>query len=102
MDVLLDTNVVARLLGTAGRRIRPSALDVLSQPRHRLWVSSVSAYELINKVRLGKWPQAEMIALGWMDRLSDIDAQPLALSGSLSAVAFSRSEENYQDRKSVV
>ena len=79
MDVLLDTNVVARLLGTAGRRIRPSALDVLSQPRHRLWVSSVSAYELINKVRLGKWPQAEMIALGWMDRLSDIDAQPLAL-----------------------
>lgn len=79
MDVLLDTNVVARLLGTAGRRIRPSALDVLSQPRHHLWVSSVSAYELINKVRLGKWPQAEMIALGWMDRLSDIDAQPLAL-----------------------
>lgn len=79
MDVLLDTNVVARLLGTAGRRIRPAALDVLSQPRHRLWVSSASAYELISKVRLGKWPQAEMIALGWMDRLSDIDAQPLAL-----------------------
>ena len=79
VDVLLDTNVVARLLGTAGRRIRPSALDVLSQPRHHLWVSSVSAYELINKVRLGKWPQAEMIALGWMDRRSDIDAQPLAL-----------------------
>ena len=63
MNILLDTNVVARLLGTAGRRIAPGALDILSQPRHRLWVSSVSAYELINKVRLGKWPQAEMIAL---------------------------------------
>lgn len=79
VNILLDTNVVARLLGTAGSRIAPGALDILSQPRHRLWVSSVSAYELINKVRLGKWPQAEMIALEWADRLADLDAQPLAL-----------------------
>lgn len=79
MDILLDTKVVTRLLGAAGRGIGRDALDILSRPRHRLWVSSVSAYELINKVRLGKWPQADMIAMDWMDRLSELDAQPLAL-----------------------
>ena len=42
-------------------------------------VSSASAYELINKVRLGKWPQAELIALEWNDKLVELDARPLSL-----------------------
>lgn len=79
MDIILDTNVVAWLLGTGGRRINAPALHTLSDPRNRLWVSSASAYELINKVRLGKWPQAELIALEWNDKLVELDARPLSL-----------------------
>ena len=79
MDIILDTNVVAWLLGTGGRRINAPALHTLSDPRNRLWVSSASAYELINKVRLGKWPQAELIALEWSDKLVELDARPLSL-----------------------
>ncbi len=79
VDILLDTHVVAHLLGAAGRRVAPRALDILSDPRQHLWVSSVSAYELISKVRLGTWPQAETIALGWMDRIADLEARPLSL-----------------------
>jgi len=78
-DIILDTNVVAWLLGTGGRRINAPALHTLSDPRNRLWVSSASAYELINKVRLGKWPQAELIALEWNDKLVELDARPLSL-----------------------
>ena len=44
MDIILDTNVVAWLLGTGGRRINAPALHTLSDPRNRLWVSSASAY----------------------------------------------------------
>ena len=33
----------------------------------------------INKVRLGKWPQAELIALEWNDKLVELDARPLSL-----------------------
>ena len=92
MDIILDTNVVAWLLGTGGRRINAPALHTLSDPRNRLWVSSASAYELINKVRLGKWPQAELIALEWNDKLVELDARPLSLEAQdmISAQAMRR------------
>ena len=66
MGLLLDTHVVVWLVTNPGR-LRPVVLDVLADSRQVLFVSAISAYEVAQKVRLGKWPQAES---RWLDRKS--------------------------------
>jgi conserved hypothetical protein len=54
MRILLDTHVFVWMLADPGR-IRADALEKLEDSSHALWVSSVSSYEIANKVRLRKW-----------------------------------------------
>ena len=55
MKVLLDTHAVAWWLLDSGRLTRKSHA-VIADPDNEIWVSSVSAFEMATKFRIGKWP----------------------------------------------
>lgn len=78
MDCLLDTHVFYWLL-TGPDHLPDDALEVLRNPRTGLWVSAASAFEIANKVRLSKWPQAEFLTTAWPPRLDEIRARPMPL-----------------------
>ena len=47
-----------------------------------LFVSAISAYEVAQKVRLGKWPQAESLSLDWDELVASTDALSLPLESA--------------------
>lgn len=56
MTLLLDTHVfVWWLLGD--KRIRPRLREMIEQNQGETHVSAISAYEMSQKYRLGKWPE---------------------------------------------
>lgn len=64
MKILLDTRLIAWLL-TTPERLHPDATAALADRSNGLLVSSISAVEVVNKVRPGKWPQMQPLALAW-------------------------------------
>ena len=53
MRLLLDTHILIWLLAGSAR-IHPDLYDMLGDPRHTVYVSAVSAWEMAIKVGLGK------------------------------------------------
>lgn len=86
MGLLLDTHVVVWLVTNPGR-LRPVVLDVLADSRQVLFVSAISAYEVAQKVRLGKWPQAESLSLDWDELVASTDALSLPLESADALMA---------------
>lgn len=71
MSYLLDTHAVIWL--TSRRRsVRPDLVDRLNQPDSRVLVSSVSAFEVTTKVRLGKLDDARALADHWAQSMVDL------------------------------
>ena len=88
MDVILDTHVIVWMMA-APDMLSESTREFLEDGRHHLWASSASAYEVTQKVRLGKWKQAEPLAVAWQERIADYGVQDLALAGSDMVLAGS-------------
>ena len=122
MRFLLDTHVVIWLL--AGMpRVGPELYNVLSDPRHAVYVSAVSAWEIAIKVGLGRlsvpphledWLPAELAAAGLktlpihldhalgVERIPRLHADPFdrlliaqAVSEDLTLVTADRAFEAY-------
>lgn len=71
MSYLLDTHAVI-WLASRRRSVRPDLVDRLNQPDSRVLVSSVSAFEVTTKVRLGKLDDARELADHWAQSMVDL------------------------------
>ena len=60
MNYLLDTHVVFWVLVDDVRLPVPYR-DVLTAGNHQFWVSAVTGWEIATKVRIGKWPEAQVL-----------------------------------------
>lgn len=70
MTLLLDTNVfVWWLRGEA--RLRPRVREILERHEGDIFVSAISAYEMSQKHRLGKWPEVAPFMEGF-ERLAAV------------------------------
>ncbi|MBK0419635.1 type II toxin-antitoxin system VapC family toxin [Leucobacter sp. CSA1] len=79
-SVLLDTHVVL-WLATSPERVPPNLTASLTKAEH-LFVSPVSAFELAQKARFGRLPQAEAVLARWGELLERMIATELPLTGS--------------------
>ena len=61
MRYLFDTHALVWWLLDVPR-LSPRSRNVLKDPHNEIFVSAVSAFEISNKVRLGKWLEAEVLA----------------------------------------
>ncbi|WP_103061604.1 type II toxin-antitoxin system VapC family toxin [Actinomyces qiguomingii] len=78
MAYLLDTHVVAWLIAEP-ERLPDDVLEVFADPVQDLLVSSISAYEVAQKVRLGKWNEARQLADDWTDLVESVGLQSLSV-----------------------
>lgn len=76
--LLLDTHVLVWLAADPARV--PKRLKKQLEDSKQLCVSAASAYELSQKVRLGKLPEAEGILVRWDELLEALMAEELPLS----------------------
>ena len=60
VNYLLDTHVLLWWLFN-DRQLDTECRDIISNPNHRIIVSSVSAWEIATKYRIGKLPEAKQI-----------------------------------------
>lgn len=68
MKLLLDTHTLAWWLEDSPK-LGPAARAAMLEDGNAIWVSAVSAMEVTTKYRLGKWPEAEWLALNFSDML---------------------------------
>lgn len=87
MRYLLDTHVLLWLLGAPDRVPEP-VRDQLSDPANHLAVSAASALDVATKERLGKLPASGLVTT-WADRVGDIGATELAVTGAHALLAGS-------------
>ncbi|HHX84205.1 MAG TPA: type II toxin-antitoxin system VapC family toxin [Actinomycetales bacterium] len=67
--VLLDTNVLIRLIGEPDRLPRP-VRDHLADPGTDLVLSAASAWEVATKTRSGRLPGGELLVSTWGETLA--------------------------------
>jgi len=84
--LLLDTHVVL-WLHQAPQRIPPQTLEILSDDRVLRLVSAVTGYEILNKHRLGKLPEATDFVDRWEKTIDLLAATELPLTVSQSRLA---------------
>jgi len=78
MTYLLDTHVFLWLLGEPAK-VPTSVTAALGDPTNRLLVSSVSAFEVSTKHRIGKLPGIGPLLLDWERRVAAMRAEELPL-----------------------
>lgn len=88
MKYLLDTHVIY-WLALEPSEIPGAILSDLADPQNQLYASAISAYEVGNKVRLGKWPQAITLAATWLETLSQMSVADLSVSTADASLAAS-------------
>jgi PIN domain nuclease of toxin-antitoxin system len=79
MRILLDSHALFWFLD-GDARLSHAARDAIEAPGAIVNVSAVTAVEVANKVRAGKWPAAEMMANGLLDIVVRFGFEPLPLS----------------------
>jgi PIN domain nuclease of toxin-antitoxin system len=57
MDLILDTHALVWLLIGDGR-LGPRQVEIIEDPASRVFISAVTGYEIANKFRTGKMPEA--------------------------------------------
>ncbi len=60
IDYLIDTHILLWWLFNDSKVI-PECQDIIRNPDHRILVSSVSAWEIATKYRIGKLPEAKQL-----------------------------------------
>ena len=76
MRLLLDTHALLWALDN-NRRLSAAARAALADPANALLISSVSAFEITTKYRLGKLPEFASVADGFPAILAGLDHTPL-------------------------
>jgi PIN domain nuclease of toxin-antitoxin system len=61
-------------------RLSVGACEAIQDPANAVYVSAVTAWEIANKFRLGKWPGAQALANDLVGIMSDLSFEPLPLS----------------------
>ena len=79
MDLILDTHVLLWML-LADKRLGERQKQLLESRSNRIHVSSVSAFEIATKVRIGKLPEAREIARDFSRIYQDFDYRELAVT----------------------
>lgn len=79
-EVLLDTHALL-WFDTAPERLPERALGLIRDRTRRIYVSSISAWELTIKYRLGKLPEAEALLGSYYDSLQTYGFTELPFTG---------------------
>ncbi len=88
MKLLLDTHTFLwRAVGSL--RLSDRANQAIDNRSNAVYVSAASAWEVSTKHRLGKLPEGEAILLRFAGAVTDIRAEPLAMSVEHSLLAGS-------------
>lgn len=97
--VLLDTHVLLWALMTP-KRLSRAARALLVDPQTRVLVSSVTAWEIATKHRLGKLPEASAVVTDYRSHLDRFLAEelPITTSHALRAGAFPQAHRDPFDR----
>ena len=95
MRVLLDTHVLLWALLSPSRLSTP-VRDLLRDPKNEILVSSVSAWEIATKHRLGKLGGAEDLVRDYHGHLLKFRAEELVMT-SAHALLAGRLEPNHRD-----
>ncbi len=86
MRFLLDTHVLLWTL-TEPDRLTASARGIIADGSTRLVVSTVSAWEIATKQRLGKLPQADALVSGYSRHLDRLGVERLAIGDDHALLA---------------
>ncbi|MEP6816686.1 MAG: type II toxin-antitoxin system VapC family toxin [Marmoricola sp.] len=88
VSYLLDTHVLLWALSRPERLPEPLRVQLVD-PANRLIVSSISAFEIATKNRLGNLPGVGPLLSAWPERISDLGAEELDVRGSHAVLAGS-------------
>jgi PIN domain nuclease of toxin-antitoxin system len=86
LRLLLDTHALLWALDN-NRRLSPAAREAIASPAAELLISSVCAFEITTKYRIGKLPEFAAIARDFPAVLADLDHTPLPVSMAHAALA---------------
>ena len=86
MSLLLDTHVLFWWI-TGDERLSAVAIAAIEQAKGRCHVSAVSAFELANKVRLGKFDEARKLSESLDDFMSANGFQAMMISHAHAKLA---------------
>lgn len=76
---LLDTHTFLWAVGES-ERLSDSARNVITDENSVLFVSPVTAYEIMNKYRIGKLPEYEYIAENYLELLGNLEVEELLIT----------------------
>ena len=79
MRILLDSHALVWFL-TADARFSKKARAAVEERDAILCVSAVSAWEIANKVRLGRWPEAAPLAGAFKEAMTSYAFEPLPIT----------------------
>ena len=77
---LLDTHTFLWAVHEEGSRLSENVRNLLKTPDAPIYVSAVSAYEIMNKYRIGKLPGYAYVADNYLDILIKFGADELSIS----------------------
>src|SRR5580704_18826120 len=77
--ILLDSHALFWFLD-GDPRLSTAARQAIEDPDAVVHVSAVTAYEIVNKVRIGKWPRAAALAQHFSRIVSELDFEALPLT----------------------
>ena len=61
-------------------KLSPAAEKAIKGKNSRIYISAVSAYEIMNKYRLGKLPEYAYLAINYLDVLHEFGADELSIN----------------------
>lgn len=77
--LLLDTHALAWAVGRPDR-LSDRARSAVADPANHLIVSAASAWELSTKLRLGRFPEAELLVAQFPSLVAELGAEPLPIT----------------------
>jgi len=80
LGYLLDTHIFLWAVQEEGSKLSDNALNLLKVPDAPIYVSAVSAYEIMNKYRIGKLPGYTFIIENYIEILSKFGADELLIN----------------------
>ena len=86
MRILFDSHAFVWFLA-GDKRFSHRAREVVTAEDTVVCVSAVTAWEIANKVRLGKWPEAESLAVSLSDVIAEHGFEPIAITVEQARVA---------------
>jgi PIN domain nuclease of toxin-antitoxin system len=86
MKFVLDTHTLVWWLNRSSE-LSKSGYDAIASFDNNIFVSAISAYEIANKYRLGKWPGARNVALLFESILRDEGFNVLAITAEHALLA---------------